>query len=61
MGDDIKEISTENDAFENKIGSYDKKWIEESKQKLLEHIDDEKRAKLKIFRLQKQLKKHKKL
>ena len=44
MGDDIIELSTENDAL--KIGSYDEKWLEESKAKLLEQIDDKKRANL---------------
>ena len=41
MGDDIVELSTENDALKNKIGSYDEKWLEESKAKLLKQIDDE--------------------
>ena len=35
MGDDIVELSTENDALKNKIGSYDERWLEESKLKLL--------------------------
>ena len=35
MGDDIIELSTENDALKNKIGSYDERWLEESKAKLL--------------------------
>ena len=43
MGDDIVELSTENDALEFKIRSYDEKWLEESKAKLLKQIDDEKR------------------
>ena len=34
LGDDIVDISTENDALKNKIGSYDEKWLEESKAKL---------------------------
>ena len=46
LGDDIVELSTENDAFKNKIGSYDEKWLEESKEKLLKELDDEKRANL---------------
>ena len=29
------EFSTENDALKNKIGSYDEKWLEESKVKTL--------------------------
>ena len=44
LGDDIVDLSTENDALKNKIGSFDEKWLEESKAKLLEQIDDEKRA-----------------
>ena len=28
LGDDIVELSTENDALKNKIGSYDEKWLE---------------------------------
>ena len=26
-GDDIVELSTENDALKNKVGSYDEKWL----------------------------------
>ena len=33
LGDDIVDLSTENDALKNKIGSYDEKWLEESKKK----------------------------
>ena len=44
LGDDIVDLSTEIDAFKNKIGSYDEKWLEEPKAKLLKQIDDEKRA-----------------
>ena len=35
LGDDIVELSAENDALRNKIGSYDEKWLEESKNKML--------------------------
>ena len=31
MGDDIFALSTGKDALENKIGSYDAKWLKESK------------------------------
>ena len=31
LGDDIVELSTKNDALKNEIGSYDEKWLEESK------------------------------
>ena len=36
LGDDIVELSTETDALKNKIGSYDERWLEESKAKLLD-------------------------
>ena len=35
MGDDIVELSTQNDASENKMGYYDDRWLEESKNKML--------------------------
>ena len=57
LGDDIVELSTENDVLKNKIGSYDEKWIEESKNKMLKQIDDEKRANLIMFRMKKQMEK----
>ena len=57
MGDDIVELSTENDAFKSKIGSYDEKWFEESKAKLLKQIDDEERANLNMSRVKKQMEK----
>ena len=46
MGDFSVNLSTKNDALKNKIGSYDEKRLEESKAKLLNQIDDEKRANL---------------
>ena len=55
MGDDIVDLSTENDALKNKIGSYDQKWLEESKNKMLKQIDDEKRANLIMSRMKKQM------
>ena len=58
MGDDIIELSTENDALKNKIGSYDEKWLEESKNKMLKKVDDEKRANLIMSRMKKQMEKH---
>ena len=57
MGDDIVELSTENDALKNKIGSYDKRWLEESKLKLLKEIDDGKRANIIMSRMKKQMNK----
>ena len=58
LGDDIVELTTENDALKNKIGDYDEKWLEESKNKMLKQIDDEKRANLIMSRLKKQMEKH---
>ena len=49
------DLSTENDALKNKLGSYDEKWLEESKAKLLKQIDDEERASLIMSRMKKQL------
>ena len=57
MGDDIIELSTENDALKNQIGQYDEKWLQESKEKLLKDIDDEKRANLIMSRMKKQMNK----
>ena len=57
LGDDIVELSTENDALKNKKGSYDEKWLEESKSSLLQQIDDEKRANLIMSRMKKQMNK----
>jgi len=39
IGDDIVELSTENKYLKNLMGSYDEKWLEESKAKLLKQID----------------------
>ena len=57
MGDDIIELSTENDALKNKIGPYDERRLEESKAKLLKEIDDEKRANIIMSRMKKQMNK----
>ena len=58
LGDDIIELSTENDVLKNQIGEYDQKWLEESKAKLLKDIDDEKRANLIMSRMKKQMNKN---
>ena len=55
LGDDIIELSTENDVLKNQIGEYDQKWLEESKAKLLKDIDDKKRADLIMSRMKKQM------
>ena len=57
MGDDIVELSTENDALKNKIGDYDENWLQESKDKLLKQIEDEKRTNLIMSSIKKQMNK----
>ena len=57
LGDDVIELSVENDALKNQIGDYDQNWLEESKAKLLKDINDEKRANLIMFRMKKQMNK----
>ena len=57
LGDDIIDLSAENDTLKNKICEYDEKWLEESKAKLLKDIDDEKRANLIMSRMKKQMEK----
>ena len=57
MGNDIVDLSTENDALKEKIGDYDQKWLEDSKAKLLKDIDDRKRADLIMSRMKKQMEK----
>ena len=59
LGDDIIELSTENDVLKNQIGEYDQKWLEESEAKLLKVINDEKRANLIMARMKKQMNKQK--
>ena len=56
LGDDVFELSVENDALKNQIGEYDQKWLEESKAKLLKDINNEKRANLIMSRMKKQMK-----
>ena len=46
LGDDTVELLRDNDALKNKTGSYDEKWLKESKAKLLKQIDVEKKANL---------------
>ena len=57
MGNDIVDLPTENDALKDKIGDYDEKWLQESKEKLLKDIDDEKRANLIMSRMKKRMNK----
>ena len=54
MGDDIVELSVQNESLKNQIGEYDEKWLQESKAKLLKDSDYEKRAKLVMSRMKKQ-------
>ena len=58
LGDDIVELTVENESLKNQIGDYDQKWLEESKAKLLKDINDKKRADLIMSRMKKQMNKH---
>ena len=58
MGDDIVELSTENETLKNQISDYDEKLLKESKAKLLKQIDHEKRANLIMSGMKKQTEKH---
>ena len=58
LGDDIVDLSTENDVLKIKTGSDDEKCLEESKTKLLKQIDDEKRAILITSKKKNQMEKH---
>ena len=57
MGDDIVELSTESDALRSKRGYYDENWLQVSENKILKHIDDEKKANLIMSRMKKQIEK----
>ena len=57
MGDDIVELSVENEPLQHQIGHYDDKWLQESKVKLLKEFDDEKRANIIMSRMKKQMNK----
>ena len=58
LGDDIVELPTKKDALKSKIVSYDRKWLDEAKNKMLKQIDDEKSANLIMSRMKKQMGKH---
>ena len=58
LGDDIVELSTENDVSKSKIGDFDEKWLQESKAKLLKEFNDEKSANLFMSRMKKQMNKN---
>ena len=57
MGDELVELSDENESLKNQIGEYDEKCLQESKVKLLKEFDDEKRADLIMSRMKKQMNK----
>ena len=57
LGDDIVDLSTENEPLKNKINPYDENCFNESKAKLLKQIESEKRAKLFLSRIEKQMEK----
>ena len=57
MGDDIVDLSTQNETLEKQIGDYDEKWLKEAKAKLMKQIDIDKRAKFVMSRVKKQMNK----
>ena len=57
LGDDIVELHTENESLKNKNGSYDEKWLEKSKTRFLQQIDDGKRANFIMSGMKKQMNK----
>ena len=57
LGDGIILLTTENDALKEKIGDYDERWLQESKEKLLKDINDENRVNLIMSRMKKQMNK----
>ena len=57
LGDDIVELSVENESLKSQIGEYDEKRPQESKAKLLKDIDDEKKANLVMWRMKNQMNK----
>ena len=56
MGDNIVELSTEDESLKTQIGDYDEKWLQEPKTKLLKEIDDGKRANLIMSKMKKHIK-----
>ena len=42
LGDDLLDLSVENDTLKNKIGSYNQQWHAESKAKLIKQFHDKK-------------------
>ena len=57
MGDNLVELSLENESLKNQIGDYDERCLEEFKAKLLKQTDEEKRANLILSRMKKQMNK----
>ena len=45
LDDDIVELTTENNALKIKIGDYDEKWLQDSKDKLLKQVRWRKKSK----------------
>ena len=38
LGDDIVELSVENESLKNQIGDYDERWLQDSKAKLIKKL-----------------------
>jgi hypothetical protein len=61
MADDIYELSTENEILKDKIGDYDENWLKESKDKLMSNTTEDKKNKLMLQRMQRQMNKASKI
>ena len=58
MGNDIVDLTIENESLKNEIFSYDDEGLKESRTKLSNQFDDEKRASLFMSGTEKQMKKY---
>ena len=58
MGDDIVELSTENETLKIQKGDYVQKRLDEPNANMLKQIYDEKKTNLIMYRMKKQMEKH---
>ena len=57
MVDDLVDLSSEKESLKYEIGSYNGKWLEESKARLLKQIDAKEQANLFMSTMPQQIKK----
>ena len=61
MADDIFDLDIENKTLRDKMGEVDEKWLQESKEKMKLTFNDERRNKLILERMKRQMQKAKSL